>query len=171
MQKTNLTLVAILILNVVIFLLVFNLNGNQHSYKKESVVSQSNDYQLTSVEALEQQYSHLSQQIKNLSFQLENIKTDLVKNKNIQVDHAKVVTPVDNSEDSFALNDKANQADEAGFVAVDTVLVSGSLDQAGAISLRQAMSNMSSEAHHQALRKLIIAINNGNLVMQPGAVL
>ena len=171
MQKTNLTLGAILILNFVIFLLVFNINGNEHSHKKDGVVSQSSGYQLTSVRDLEQQYSYLSHQIQKLSLQLENVQTHLIKNKNNQFDHAKAMTLADKSEDDFVLDDKTEQADEVGFVAVDTVLVSGSLDQDGVVALRQVMSNMSSEAHHKALRKLIIAINNGNLVMQPGAVL
>lgn len=171
MQKTNFILAAILILNFVIFLLLFQMSGNEHTHKKAEVVSHSNDYQLTSVRELDQQYSYLSQQIQNLSLQLENIQTDSIKNKNKQLDHAKAVTLVDKSEDDFVLDDKADGADETGFVAVDTVLVSGSLDQDGVVSLRQVMSNMSSEAHHKALRKLIIAINNGSLVMQPGAVL
>ncbi|MCW9015975.1 MAG: hypothetical protein OQJ89_03360, partial [Kangiellaceae bacterium] len=103
--------------------------------------------------------------------QLGRLNSEVKKIEKLLTDKEKS-TPAESSPvDSQKTRSIVENANRVGMESVEQTLLGGSLDQEGVHNLRQVMADMSSEEHHKALQKLIIAINNGDLVLQPGTIL
>ncbi|WP_444996211.1 hypothetical protein [Aliikangiella sp. IMCC44359] len=168
MKWINFIFAIVLIFNTTLLFIFLKKSTEKNNFNREYSQVYLKNNKSTQLSEVEQQYYYLSEQVQALSGQLKNIETYLTNDENIQPNLIKVKKQETNL---LELSETINQANEKGAIAVDNILIAGTLDQNGAITLRQTMAQMSADEHHKVLQKLIIAINNGNLVMQPGALL
>ena len=147
-----------------IMLLQHKHNDINPTIKNIAPHSTQSDFPEANASEQSQHIIYISNELQKLSFQIQKLEALISRQgfSDITVqDH-----PISNqSQQTF------EEANQLGHERIDAILSQGNLDHESIHELRRVMSKMSPKEHHQALQKLVIAINNGELILQPGVTL
>ena len=159
-----LLIISVIINSITLILLTKNNNNATNAVAETpQVIPQDNPPHLN--------YSAFDTKQLELLEQLGRINSEVKKIERLLANHEMSGREKMTSQESTPLTKVVEDANRIGMQSVEQTLLDGSLDQEGVHNLRQVMADMSSEEHHKALQKLIIAINNGDLVLHPGTIL
>ncbi|MCO7225002.1 hypothetical protein [Pleionea sp. CnH1-48] len=159
-------LIVSLAINTITLIILLQHKHNDIKPTVEDIIPRptQTDFAEANTSEQSQHIIHISNGLQKLSFQIQKLEALIsrqeISEASIQ-DH-----PISNQ-----LQQTFEEANQLGHERIDVILSQGNLDHESIHELRRVMSKMSPKEHHQALQKLVIAINNGELILQPGVTL